>query len=383
MDKKCDCGEQCSCGEQREQKQINMELNLGDDCNFRCHYCFEAGYYKPRSVEPRVVERFIELGKIVLEHGQRLSVSFWGGEPMLHMDAIDRVLSELGEYPSVDFLLYTNGWFVEQYGDVLLKHSATIGKRFCVQVSHDFLPPEINHRVIPGVDGAAVEQRVLDAIRWLDRSDVTYAIKTTGMLSDLEHHLFEQYMRFVTFREELRHKDEITMGYTPDTTDFRAIDEAALGEQLHKLLVYFAERRMLDTHFNWFYGNRKLMCAAGKSSCLVDVDGNALYCHGCLYYVKQPELADEVRFANIFDDNALFKIEYSKVTSEQLYLHNPQCAACEAEVCFRCNAINCRGDVSRWSVSNVLNSCNMYKFISKYIRAYLAMRERWLKEDEP
>lgn len=359
-------------------EEMHLELNLGDDCNFRCQYCFEAGYYKPRTVEPRVVDRFIELAKTVLDHGQPLGISFWGGEPMMHMDVVYRVLDELADYKDVNVLLYTNGWFIEPNHEQLLPRIKRWGKRLVIQVSHDFLPTELSHRVIPGVDNAVVERRVLNGIRWLDSVDAGFAIKTTGTFDDLEHHLYNQFINFMNFRKELVHRDDVSMGYTPDTTDSRAVDEELLGAQLNKLLVYFAKHKLTDPHFVWFSGTARKMCSAGRNSVIIDVDGSVLYCHGCLYGGHR----DELQFASVFDQNILYKIEHTVVKQRNLMNDNARCAECDALMCFRCNAINCGGDVNNWDACNHPNICDAYRFISRYIRAYLVMRERWSNPGE-
>ena len=224
-----------------------VDLNLGTACNFRCEYCFEQGCYTSMSMRKDVLERFLTLAKIILDNGSHLEICFWGGEPMLYFDTVIKVIDSLYQYDNVSFLLYTNGWFVRKQGQILENIVDKCGWRFTLQISHDFMPNELNHRVMPGKTRAEVEAHVLDAFRWCDEREINFSAKSTSTIDDMEHHLFEQYMTFFEFRNSLRHKENFSLAITPDTSNKKMIDEQALGEQLHKLLVFWAKNKIVHS----------------------------------------------------------------------------------------------------------------------------------------
>lgn len=356
---------------------IFIDMNLGTNCNFRCKYCFEQGCYTNKTMAPDVVERVIYLVKEMLATDTHVNICFWGGEPMLYMDTVQHVINEVGDNDNMTFLLYSNGWFVRQYSDVLDKIIAKCGNRFTLQVSYDFLPAELNNRVMPGKSPVEVADHVLDAIRWCDEREMLFSAKSTAMIDDIEHRLYDIYTTFNEFRQTLKHKDSFYLAITPDTLNTKKVDKQALGEQLKKLLVYFAKHKMKPTYFRWFDEGRKAVCSGGARSFIVDVDGTVYPCHRCVYGWGESHDRKETGYTNVFDDNVLYKVEHNFIARNNLSAQNEQCAACNALVCFRCNAANCGGDLRQWDKSNNDEQCNMYRFISDHVAAYQRMSSEW------
>ncbi len=363
--------------QQQQGNSIAIDLNLGTGCNFRCKYCFEQGCYTDKAISRDVVDRFVYLVDEMTAVDTNVSICFWGGEPMMYMDTINYVMDKLGRNPLVSFFLYTNGWFIKQHEKTLDDFISTCGKRFTLQISHDFMPGDMNKRVMLNKSSDEVTHRVLDALRWCDEREMNFSAKSTLMIDDLEHNLFTQYMTFNDFRKTLKHHDTFFLAITPDTDNTRAADEQALGEQLKKLLVYFANNKMKKTYFHWFDDAHRAVCAGGATTFIVDVDGTVYPCHRCLYGWGENHDRANTGYTSVFDDNVLYKIEHNVIARNHLSRENEQCAACDTLVCFRCNATNCKGDLMNWNKSNPDVQCNMYKFISKYIAAYQKMRSEW------
>jgi len=360
-----------------ENNDIFVDLNLGTACNFRCEYCFEQGCYTSEVMRPEVLDRFLGLAKTVLDSGVGISVCFWGGEPMLYMDAIKKTIDALGNYDLARFMLYTNGWFVRQNERTLDEFVVKCGGRFALQISHDFMPMGFNHRVLPGKKQDEVDEHVLDAFRWCDAREINFTAKSTATMDDLERRLFEQYKTFEAFRDTLRHRDNFLLAITPDTSNTKPVDENLLGEQLRSLLVHFAKSKKQNTGFVWFDNPGKVLCSGGARSFIVDVDGTVYPCHRCVYGWGENHDRMNTGYTSVFDDNVLYKIEHNVIVRNNLCDANAQCAACDTLLCFRCNAHNCGGDLMRWNASNHQAQCNMFKFISKYISAYQQMRKEW------
>ena len=356
--------------------RFNIDLNLGDGCNFRCTYCFEHEHSAARVLSEDVFVKFIDVVKQMTAVGTEITINLWGGEPLTYPEKIDRLLTEFAENKLVSFLMYTNGWYIEDYSTMLLKHKDVLGKRLVIQVSHDFLPADKSHRVNLSASPEKTIERVLGAIKFLDENDFAYSIKSTGSFEDLEENLCEQYVNFYNFRSTLIHKDRIGFGYTPDSCATRAIDEDKFGKQLVKLLKFFAANKLKETNFKWFFqSTQRLSCGAGKSSFAIDVNGNAKYCHGCFYHNEADD--DTLKIANIFDENFLYKVEHNFVAENNLVAPAGRCTTCDVNVCFRCNAINCHGDVANWNEPCVENVCAMFKFLSPYVDAYHTMAKKW------
>lgn len=373
----CDANNTCNVHDATYNNDFFIDLNLGTSCNFRCKYCFEQGCYTDKKMSPEVVDRFLHIANEMLAVGTKVNICFWGGEPMLYMDTVQRVIDELGDNEKVTFLLYSNGWFVRKYSDVLDKIVAKCGNRFSLQISYDFLPVELNNRVMPGKTQIEVATHVLDAVKWCDEREMMFSVKSTATIDDVEHHLFDIYKSFIDFRETLKHKDMFYLAITPDTLNKRPVDTKALDEQLKQLLVYFAKHKMRPTYFRWFDDAHRAVCSGGAKSFIIDVDGTVYPCHRCVYGWGDDHDRGNTGYTSIFDDNVLYKVEHNFIARNNLSSENEQCAKCDTLMCFRCNAANCGGDLACWDKSNYDEQCKMYKFISNYIAAYQKMSREW------
>ena len=81
------------------------------DCNARCFYCFELG----RSRIPMSHETALKTAKYIKDHcnGKKVSLRWFGGEPLMNVDAIDTICDYLAaegiEYKST---MVSNGYLV-------------------------------------------------------------------------------------------------------------------------------------------------------------------------------------------------------------------------------------------------------------------------------
>lgn len=86
------------------------------DCNFRCSYCFS--YTRPERMGAKVQESLLRFAGHKLEKAQRLSVTWYGGEPTLCLDLIETLserLRALCERRGVDLLpadIVSNGYLL-------------------------------------------------------------------------------------------------------------------------------------------------------------------------------------------------------------------------------------------------------------------------------
>ena len=104
-----------------------MELTLFVDhqCNLRCTYCYNGDKFS-RRMSADTMRRALALA--LDKRAPRLHVSFFGGEPLLHlpflretMEHVERVVAELAEpRPEVRFLVNTNATLIGDEAIALL-----------------------------------------------------------------------------------------------------------------------------------------------------------------------------------------------------------------------------------------------------------------------
>lgn len=85
-------------------------------CNFDCQYCFEQGK-RAIHMEDDTIQQLIPFIK-KHRYAQDLHITWYGGEPLLRIDAIRKVLlkisSELPDYPIKYHSIITNGYYFNQ-----------------------------------------------------------------------------------------------------------------------------------------------------------------------------------------------------------------------------------------------------------------------------
>ncbi|RLE16382.1 MAG: hypothetical protein DRJ14_08645 [Acidobacteria bacterium] len=112
------------------------------DCNFACPYCYESR--QPGKMDRKTGNQLLDFVRARLETGGKLSVTWYGGEPLLVPDTVVTLTNEMEKLAIIssvttDFSLVTNGYLLS--GPIAEKVSAA-GVRE-VQVTLDG-PPEIH-----------------------------------------------------------------------------------------------------------------------------------------------------------------------------------------------------------------------------------------------
>jgi uncharacterized protein len=117
---------------------MKLTLFLNHRCNLRCRYCYTGRKFH-RAMPTSVMERAVDFGFRETDK-KYLLISFFGGEPMLEIDLMERAVAYAGRRASEEkkqlFLaLATNGTMLDRRRLALLKEH-----RFQVQVSLDGCP---------------------------------------------------------------------------------------------------------------------------------------------------------------------------------------------------------------------------------------------------
>jgi uncharacterized protein len=75
-----------------DQKNLTLTILPSLACNFRCAYCYQEE--KTQKMSQEIEEAIIRLVKKRIQRGGSLSVDWFGGEPLLQMDIIERLSKE-------------------------------------------------------------------------------------------------------------------------------------------------------------------------------------------------------------------------------------------------------------------------------------------------
>jgi uncharacterized protein len=117
---------------------LNLALVLNHRCNLRCTYCY-TGRKFDRSMPLHVAKKAVDFGLAHTTTGH-LTLSFFGGEPMLEVEAMQAILPYAEKRAqetshTLAFSISTNGTLLDQHRLTLLRDHG-----FHVQVSMDGVP---------------------------------------------------------------------------------------------------------------------------------------------------------------------------------------------------------------------------------------------------
>jgi uncharacterized protein len=96
---------------------LGLMLLANENCNFRCVYCYEE--FKKNGMLPEVVEGVLALVAKRIDRLRRVSLGWFGGEPLLSFDVIEEVCGRLrdlcaGHGVAFASQMTTNGYFLDQ-----------------------------------------------------------------------------------------------------------------------------------------------------------------------------------------------------------------------------------------------------------------------------
>ena len=87
-------------------------IMMGFACNFHCKYCVQNGQSRCPNISTKVSDKLINylkrLHDIRPEVKNKITIMFWGGEPLLYFDTIKEIITKLEDY-DFDYGTVTNG----------------------------------------------------------------------------------------------------------------------------------------------------------------------------------------------------------------------------------------------------------------------------------
>ena len=166
---------QALIGQQHYRTDL-MELILlaSEDCNFRCVYCYED--FPRGTMLPEVRERVKKLVKQKIKHLERLSISWFGGEPLYGFDAVADLapsLAKMAEANGVDYSssMTTNGYLLTPDIAEQLLH----WKINSFQITLDGIG-EVHDRKRPTRDGGPSFWRIFANLAYLQQLDAKFKV---------------------------------------------------------------------------------------------------------------------------------------------------------------------------------------------------------------
>jgi uncharacterized protein len=161
---------------QENYRSDKLELILlpSEDCNFRCTYCYES--FRRGTMRPEVREGIKKLVESRAKLLREMTVSWFGGEPLYGMEAIEELapfFAEITEREGIEYFSHmtTNAYLLtEDVVDRLLSWRITD-----FQITLDGLP-EDHDRHRPRRDGGSTFQTIYDNLAKMSERDDDFSV---------------------------------------------------------------------------------------------------------------------------------------------------------------------------------------------------------------
>ncbi len=151
----------------------NYTIYTTTDCNARCFYCFEKG--RPRI--PMSRETAMQTANYIISHsqGKKVSIKWFGGEPLFNMTAITLICKRLKEF-GVDFSskITTNGYL---FDDTNINEAKELWQLRLVQITLDGTEEIYNRSKAYIYKDVNAYQRVIDNIHRLQNANIHVSIR--------------------------------------------------------------------------------------------------------------------------------------------------------------------------------------------------------------
>ena len=159
------------------KKNIFIELTLTNNCNCKCSYCFEGDHAScPRNidVENRQLTLLVDAcNTFNADIYNKLTISFWGGEPFLNTDFMFKIFEQTYKYDFVQYHCYSNGTLVDKYKEMIaLPYFDKLQSKLHIQLSYDGEP---HHTLKRG----NTRKQILDVAKLLQKNNIQFSFKAT------------------------------------------------------------------------------------------------------------------------------------------------------------------------------------------------------------
>ncbi len=145
---------------------LSIAVILGMGCNFRCRYCYEEGLKNGAAMTEKTARQLIDfVKKRYGGHKKKLTLDFYGGEPLLYTGRIKEIAGELKPFVEERggrflFTLVTNGSLLTRETVAELNDYGLGGVRITVDG-----PPKVHNAARPFSSGAPSFECILENIK--------------------------------------------------------------------------------------------------------------------------------------------------------------------------------------------------------------------------
>lgn len=271
---------------------ITITLELNRDCNINCSYCYISGKNKKTYMPLDIAIDSINFAhrKLISDNhaNKEICVDFLGGEPMLSIEMINRIVGYTKKLQSTTgikfrYTITTNGTIMN---DEIL--NILIDNKFDIKLSLDG-KKEYNDFARKFSNGNGTYDMIKKNLKYFSRyqEEVKKYVQVSSVLTKNNYRAYYENVRHLVGDLGFRFVDlGINSSDKWDLCDFEIIED-----QFKKVLDYYIFMKSINDYFSWsiieeaeyaFKSEHRLYsCGAGIISFYVKYNGDIFTCPSC------------------------------------------------------------------------------------------------------
>lgn len=319
-----------------DRRFTTLWINISNDCNMRCIYCYGDGGHYNRERELIKKNKMVEILNFWIEHidprKKLLRVIFFGGEPLMNKAAIKFAVAylkvRLNEESRIQFEITTNGTIID---DELLEIFSLNNFHITLSIDggkkiQDAQRPFLNRKGSFSVISRNIEAILKKNIPIIARVTVTH--QNVGEIMQCIFDIWDLGIKYITFAPVSTEKKDIKL--TSDDMDILINQIEKLGAYQYKSLINNKHRYILNMiqFGKMLHQNQFGICSFYVPEVLkVDINGNIFKCHRLIGI--DDFLEGNVNQGLVMNDSNLFKAAVNSC---------PNCIY--STLCIPCNEMN-------------------------------------------
>ena len=105
----------------KPKSAIGIEITTSSGCNCNCLYCFETSHctkvdHEEEARQLKLLDDYCS--RFDLNENDSLRITFWGGEPMMNLEYIKKIISTTIKYEFVNYYMYSNGTLFDSFREL-------------------------------------------------------------------------------------------------------------------------------------------------------------------------------------------------------------------------------------------------------------------------
>jgi len=324
------------------KKELFLEILPTEQCNFRCIYCYEK--FERGFMDEGTVEGVIKFVKKMLDNCTSMRVAWFGGEPLLAIDIIEKLsvsFIQLCEEKHIPYFssITTNGYFLTPDKWKILKRCHITN----YQITIDGLE-KIHDIQRVSVSGKGTWFTIISNLRYF-RDNIKTKTINIMIRTNITKKIYKQKEEYLEFLKEEFSSDTRFNFFFHLAQDWGNLEKSIKNEfcgeeEFFNVLEFAANKKLSLKVFRYFLTPESRICFAGRiNAFVITSEGNI---RKCSHRIDEP-------------DNCIGNVNnittFSKETN-QVYYKNLQ------NECIKCNKLPlCYGLVCPAYSGSILDTC--------------------------